>query len=123
MRTQVHSEHLPAQAQISTNPIEITLDELDEAIENVPSIASGEVMDGNAQMTILNRMAKLEAKFEKFLKRFEPPDGSGPSDMITGPEEYKTFDPIDSVEKLDEFEQNLKDPEFENKTVCVRLAL
>lgn len=86
-------------------------------------MTSGAVMDGSAQTAILNRMAKLEAKFEKFLKRFEPPDGSGPSDLITGPEEYKTFDPIDSVERLDEFEENLKDPDFENKTVCLRLAL
>lgn len=68
-------------------------------------------------MTILNRMAKLEAKFEKFIKQFEAADGSSSFETITGTEECKAFQPIDSIEKLDEFEQNLKDSEFERKTV------
>lgn len=92
-----------------------------DAVENVTSRASGGVMDGNTQMALLNRMAKLEAKFEKFMKRFEAPhDGSGSSEIITGTEEFKTFEPIDSIERLNEFEGNLKDPDFENKMVRLR---
>lgn len=121
MKAQVRSLHLSSQAHQILNRVNVISDETDElpldATENVASLTSGDVMDGNTQMAILNRMAKLEAKFEKFMRQFEQLDGSSSSEIITGTDERRTFQPIDSIEKLDEFEKNLNDPEFENKTV------
>lgn len=76
-------------------------------------------MDGKSQTAILKRMAKLEAQFESFMKKFGAFESvSAPSELITGTEEYKSFKPIDSIESLDEFEENLKDADFEYKMVC-----
>lgn len=74
-------------------------------------------MNGTTQMAILNRMAKLEAKFEKFMRQFETSAGAASSEFITGTPEPRKFKPIDSIERLDEFESKLNDPEYENEIV------
>lgn len=67
-------------------------------------------------------MAKLEAKFEKFMRHFETSEGAAASEFITGTPEPRTFKPIDSIERLDEFESKLNDPEYENQIVSTTAA-
>lgn len=99
----------------------IVSDESDEfslgEIENTALLAIGGGVDGTTQMaSILKRVAKLEANFERFVKRFDT-SGSSSSEFITSADEHEIFEPIDTIERLDEFEEHLRDPKFENTMV------
>lgn len=103
-----------------------------DATDNNASLTSNE----ENTLTILNWMSKLDEKFDTFMNHFEIPNTSTNDNnrydereqkrrRISSPQQtrasscasWNSFKPIDTIEQLDEFEENLKNVNFEQKMV------